>query len=59
MSLAETGDVEQNALSSEAKETGFAEALAQATSFCFQDMQHGRFAAELRAAAAQAGTEVS
>ena len=42
----------------EAKDTGFREALARITSFCFQEMQHMRFGAEVRAAAAQAGFDV-
>ncbi|KAK8861338.1 hypothetical protein IAR55_002157 [Kwoniella newhampshirensis] len=37
--------------------SGFAEALAVATNFTFQELQHGRLSGELRAAAAFAGFE--
>jgi len=49
---------EQERANSSSSDTGFPEGLAQAASFCLQDLQHERFAAELRAAAAQAIFEV-
>jgi senataxin len=41
------------------KDSGFGEALAKILAFCYQDMQHGRFEQETRAAAATAGNTVS
>lgn len=38
---------------------GFGEALAKVMNFCFLEMQHTRLGGELRAAAANAGFEVS
>jgi hypothetical protein len=40
-------------------DAGFGETLVKVMSFCFSEMQHVRLAAELRAAIAKAGFEVS
>ena len=56
ISLLEAGEVANGELS---RDTGFGEALSQIMSFCLQDMQHGRFAPELRADMAQTGFNVS
>jgi hypothetical protein len=38
---------------------GFSEALAKVINFCFAEMQHDRLQPQARAAAAEAGCEVS
>jgi senataxin len=57
--LLSTAEVEAGASARMANDHGFGEALANVMTFCFVQMQHGRFTGDLRAAAAHTGFKVS